>query len=59
MPLTEVGADTFAPRTRVVHGYERAYRIAGSGPALLFLHGIGDDSATWLDLLPRCRPTTR
>lgn len=51
MPLTEVGADTFAPRTRVVHGYERAYRMAGRGPALLFLHGIGDDSATWLELL--------
>ena len=43
--------ETFAPRTRVVHGYERAYRMAGSGPALLFLHGIGDDSATWLELL--------
>lgn len=51
MPLTEVGADTFAPRTRVVHGYERAYRMAGRGPTLLFLHGIGDDSATWLELL--------
>ena len=43
--------DSFAPRTRVVHGYERAYRMAGRGPALLFLHGIGDDSSTWLDLL--------
>ena len=43
--------DTFAPRTRVVHGYERAYRMGGRGPALLFLHGIGDDSSTWLDLL--------
>ncbi|MGW4057529.1 alpha/beta fold hydrolase [Amycolatopsis sp. NPDC004747] len=43
--------DRFAPRTRVVHGYERAYRMAGRGPVLLFLHGIGDDSSTWLDLL--------
>jgi pimeloyl-ACP methyl ester carboxylesterase len=51
VPLTEAGADTFAPRTRVIHGYERAYRMAGRGPALLFLHGIGDDSATWLELL--------
>jgi pimeloyl-ACP methyl ester carboxylesterase len=49
--LTGIGADTFAPRTRVVHGYERAYRMAGRGPAVLFLHGIGDDSSTWLDLL--------
>jgi pimeloyl-ACP methyl ester carboxylesterase len=49
--LTGIGADTFAPRIRVIHGYERAYRMAGRGPALLFLHGIGDDSSTWLDLL--------
>jgi pimeloyl-ACP methyl ester carboxylesterase len=38
---------------RTVHGYRRAYRIAGSGPAVLLLHGIGDSSATWLDLIPR------
>lgn len=43
--------EAFAPRTRVVHGYERAYRMAGRGPVLLFLHGIGDDSSTWLELL--------
>jgi pimeloyl-ACP methyl ester carboxylesterase len=35
----------------VVHGYERAYRMAGHGPALLFIHGIGDDSSTWLRVL--------
>ncbi len=44
-------SDAFAPRTRVVHGYERAYRMGGRGPAVLFLHGIGDDSSTWLELL--------
>jgi pimeloyl-ACP methyl ester carboxylesterase len=30
-----------------VHGYRRAFRTAGSGPALLLLHGIGDSSDTW------------
>jgi pimeloyl-ACP methyl ester carboxylesterase len=35
----------------LVHGYERAYRMAGHGPAVLFIHGIGDDSSTWLELL--------
>jgi len=30
-----------------VHGYRRAFRYAGSGPALLLLHGIGDSSDTW------------
>ncbi|HKS44013.1 MAG TPA: alpha/beta fold hydrolase [Amycolatopsis sp.] len=49
--LTSVGPDTFDLRHRVIHGYRRAYRMAGSGPAVLFIHGIGDDSSTWLDAL--------
>ncbi|HYB80192.1 MAG TPA: alpha/beta hydrolase [Mycobacterium sp.] len=38
-----------APRLefRTIHGYRRAYRIAGSGPAILLIHGIGDNSTTW------------
>jgi pimeloyl-ACP methyl ester carboxylesterase len=39
-------------RHHLVHGYRRAYRIAGEGPALLLIHGIGDSSATWADLIP-------
>lgn len=38
-------------RTVVVHGHERAYVTAGSGPALLLLHGIGCDHRTWLPVL--------
>ena len=30
-----------------LHGYRRAYVRAGSGPALLLIHGIGDSSDTW------------
>lgn len=37
---------------RTIHGYRRAFRIAGSGPAILLIHGIGDSSATWCDLIP-------
>lgn len=37
----------------VVHGYRRAFRMAGRGPVLLFIHGIGDSSATWLAVLSR------
>ncbi|MBC7630052.1 alpha/beta fold hydrolase [Aeromicrobium sp.] len=36
----------------VVHGYRRAFRISGSGPALLLLHGLGCDSSTWVDVIP-------
>jgi pimeloyl-ACP methyl ester carboxylesterase len=32
---------------RTIHGYRRAFRIAGSGPALLLIHGIGDNSTAW------------
>jgi pimeloyl-ACP methyl ester carboxylesterase len=49
--LTGIDSDTFDLRTRVIHGYKRAYRVAGRGPAVLFIHGIGDDSSTWLDVL--------
>src|SRR6202035_2127600 len=32
---------------RTLHGYRRAFRIAGSGPVILLIHGIGDNSTTW------------
>ncbi|MFG2429749.1 alpha/beta fold hydrolase [Streptomyces sp. NPDC048590] len=37
---------------RIIHGYRRAYRMAGQGPVILLIHGIGDSSATWADLIP-------
>jgi pimeloyl-ACP methyl ester carboxylesterase len=46
-------ANRFAPRFRNVHGYRRAYIRAGRGPALLFIHGIGDSARTWDGLLQR------
>jgi pimeloyl-ACP methyl ester carboxylesterase len=39
-------------RFRVIHGYRRAFRVAGSGPPLVLVHGIGDSSATWEEILP-------
>lgn len=37
---------------RTIHGYRRAFIRAGDGPALLLLHGIGDSSTAWRDLVP-------
>ncbi len=56
--LRSVGSSTQRSREprlrwRTVHGYRRAYRIAGSGPAVLLLHGIGDSSKSWAELMPR------
>jgi pimeloyl-ACP methyl ester carboxylesterase len=39
-------------RYRRIHGYRRAFRIAGSGPPLLLLHGVCDTSETWHDVIP-------
>ncbi|MFJ8389980.1 alpha/beta fold hydrolase [Streptomyces sp. NPDC094438] len=50
--LRPVGDQDVRLRHRVVHGYRRAYRIAGEGPAVVLIHGIGDSSATWAELIP-------
>jgi pimeloyl-ACP methyl ester carboxylesterase len=47
-----VEVDETELRFRTIHGYRRAYRMAGSGPALLLLHGIGDSSEGWQPLIP-------
>jgi pimeloyl-ACP methyl ester carboxylesterase len=38
---------TFRVQYRTIHGYRRAFVMAGSGPAILLIHGIGDSSDTW------------
>jgi pimeloyl-ACP methyl ester carboxylesterase len=38
-------------RHRTVRGYRRAYRMAGSGPAVPLLHGIGDSSESWVPVM--------
>jgi pimeloyl-ACP methyl ester carboxylesterase len=44
-PVREVALPSLQFHT--IHGYRRAVRIAGSGPALLLIHGVGDNSTTW------------
>jgi pimeloyl-ACP methyl ester carboxylesterase len=36
-----------------IHGHDLAYRMEGSGPPLLLLHGIAGSSRTWRDVIPR------
>ena len=43
---------TLRRQFRNVHGYRRAFIKAGSGPALLLIHGIGDNADSWEDVLP-------
>lgn len=37
---------------RTIHGYRRAFIQAGTGPAVLLIHGIGDCADSWVDLIP-------
>jgi pimeloyl-ACP methyl ester carboxylesterase len=50
--ITSDRQPSFELQFRVVHGYRRAFICAGQGPALLLIHGIGDSSATWSQLIP-------
>jgi pimeloyl-ACP methyl ester carboxylesterase len=44
-------------RFRTVHGYRRAFRVAGAGPAIVLVHGIGDSSQTWAPIIERLART--
>jgi pimeloyl-ACP methyl ester carboxylesterase len=50
-PVRDVDAPSLQFRT--IHGYRRAFRIAGSGPALLLIHGVGCDSKSWEPVLAK------
>ncbi|SIS15503.1 alpha/beta fold hydrolase [Williamsia sterculiae] len=50
--LRPVNATETRVEYRIIHGYKRAFRIAGSGPALLLVHGIGDNSSTFDEVIP-------
>jgi pimeloyl-ACP methyl ester carboxylesterase len=44
-PVRDIEAPSLQFRT--IHGHRRAFRVAGSGPALLLIHGVGDNSTAW------------
>ncbi|MCF6745215.1 alpha/beta fold hydrolase [Blastococcus sp. KM273128] len=40
-------------RSRIVHGHKRAFLLAGEGPPLLLLHGMGNNCQTWAGVVER------
>ncbi|MDB4990727.1 MAG: hypothetical protein JWN04_5905, partial [Myxococcaceae bacterium] len=50
-PESESSAPAYEVQYRTIHGYRRAFVHAGKGPAILLIHGIGDSSDTWRDLI--------
>ena len=45
-------AEDFALKEIELHGHRVAYRHAGSGPAIVLIHGITSTSATWEQVMP-------
>ena len=46
-------SDQLRVQTRIVHGHRRAFVLAGKGPAVLLLHGLGCDHTTWSPAVER------
>lgn len=51
--LRTIGTADVEVQSRLIHGYKRAFRVAGDGSALLLIHGIGDSSTTWLPVMSK------
>lgn len=50
--VTELRSSEAELQYYTIHGYRRAFVLAGNGPALLLIHGIGDSSDTWQSIIP-------
>lgn len=44
--------DPFRLQTVNIHGHDVRYRMEGSGPAVLLIHGIAGSSTAWRDVMP-------
>ena len=44
--------EEFELKETLLHGHRVAYRCAGSGPAIVLVHGITSTSATWERVMP-------
>ena len=40
-----------------LHGHRLVYRVAGTGPALLLVHGLFEEALTWRKVIPRLART--
>jgi pimeloyl-ACP methyl ester carboxylesterase len=47
-----LAAENFELKEMELHGHRVAYRCAGSGPAIVLVHGITSTSATWERVMP-------
>jgi len=47
-----IGLPGTAHNEMLLHGHRVVYRVAGTGPAVLLVHGLFDDSRTWRKVIP-------
>ncbi|CAN5502381.1 alpha/beta fold hydrolase [soil metagenome] len=52
MSLADLEADCGTTRTVRIHGHDVAYRMAGSGPAVVLVHGVAGSCETWAGVMP-------
>jgi pimeloyl-ACP methyl ester carboxylesterase len=50
--LRRLPPEDFELKEVTIHGHRVAYRTAGSGPAIVLVHGITSTSATWERVMP-------
>lgn len=48
-----MGTERMTPRTMTVHGHELSFVDAGTGPVVLFIHGILGSQRIWSHLIDR------
>jgi pimeloyl-ACP methyl ester carboxylesterase len=51
-PRRAVDLPGVARNEMLLHGHRMTYRVAGSGPAIVLVHGLFDDSVTWRKVIP-------
>ena len=51
-PPRRLPPEDFELKELLLHGHRVAYRSAGSGPAIVLVHGITSDSSTWDRVMP-------
>ncbi len=51
-PPRRLPPEDFELKEILLHGHRVAYRSAGSGPAIVLVHGITSNSATWERVMP-------
>lgn len=55
--ISAVKSPVVQTREVSLHGHKVSYRIAGSGPAIMLVHGIAGTGATWTDVMERLADT--